>query len=61
MNKAAMLAGITQALAGGMYEPIMTVRTSSSPIYTPTKHKVMSYAKQNKLAKKRRNNKQKRH
>jgi len=31
---------------------------STNPIFAPKQHRVMSYARQNRLAKKRRNNKQ---
>lgn len=33
--------------------------THGNPIYIPRKHHIMNYATQNRLAKKRRNNKQK--
>lgn len=62
-NKAALLMGMAAAMGAaageGIYDPT-TLSLPSTPIYFPKKHTVMSYAKQNRLAKKRKNNKQKR-
>lgn len=56
-----LLAGLS--LAAEMFNTRMhmdAVRSSNgNPVFIPRKHTVMSYAKQNRIAKKRRNNKQK--
>jgi hypothetical protein len=47
--------GLIPPVAELFYDPIVT---QSSAIFIPRKHTKMTYAKQNRLAKKRRNNKQ---
>ena len=50
-NKSLVLASMAEAMASGMYEPVMPFIETGGPIFHPKKHTVMSYAKQNRLAK----------
>ena len=56
-----LLMGLTMAaeVMADRSKTRMVYSHHGSPVFIPRKHTVMSYAKQNRIAKKRRNNKQK--